>query len=172
MASNRAYDQEINMLSLHLVQLSLCQHPHDPAGPGRVRLAHSPHCQRFARNHALDLRPRQSLRQFPARHELPVAHRSTALGPTIRRDSAPVQLRAASGLKIAPGASNVMLGLPLQVAQPPVSTPRLDAAEPTARQVKGEYHGEPNGIDSGQRHSPTREMAEEDAAWLGPEAPI
>ena len=78
----------------------LCQHPHDPAGPCQVRLAHSPQCQRPARNHALELRPRQSLRQLPARPELPVAHRSTAFRPTIRRDSAPVQLRAASGLPL------------------------------------------------------------------------
>ncbi len=112
MASHRADDQEINMLSLHLVQLSLVYV--NTLMIQQVLAEHSPQCQRPARNHALDLRPRQSLRQFPARHELPVAHRSTALGPTIRRDSAPVQLRAACGLKIAPGDTNDV-GFTLQV---------------------------------------------------------
>jgi len=41
----------------------------------------------------------------------------------------------------------------LQVALPPMVAARFDEAEPPTRQVKGEYFGEPHGINSWQSHS-------------------
>jgi TnpA family transposase len=47
MASNRADDQEMSMLSLHLLQLTLVlhQYAHDPTDPGRTRLGQPAECE-------------------------------------------------------------------------------------------------------------------------------